>query len=544
MRVFVSATSSCHMLVVAASSAVSIVARAGLASVATGRGVSIPRARPSVGPDSYRGVVSGRASPTRRASHASLSSRRTGDLSAFTTRAMAPSVNAATVLPSADDDALFLGLDFGTSGARATVVGPDGVILVETTAKYPPIVDGGKAGDGIPEGGWAEAWRGALWSLLDQLDEHTVRSRIAAVSIDGTSGTVLIVDAASGEPIYPPMLYNEKRNDAMDAVCAMAPEGHTVRTPSSALCKLHSWWLGNGETIGNAKLLHHADWIAFLLHGLDGETDHNNALKLGFDPGLGTHGDYPAWMKSLPYASMLPSNVRAPGTKTGAVATEAAMKYFTRPGGCAVIAGTTDSIAAFVAARCTDVGDAVTSLGSSLALKLVSETRVDDSAKGVYSHRLCGEFLFSILVRAISMTSSVLFTGSWLVGGSSNLGGWLLRSNFSDDELVELTELIDLDDAEKEKDVPDYYPGVLMGFGMTVKEATEALCPRPDSDADYLRGEFLFIFVWAIVMTSCFIYSHSGLRRGRRGAFVRGDGRHGLVEGGEGVHRGRGCQER
>ena len=479
------------MLVVAASS---IVARAGLASVATGRGVSSPRAsipsaaRPRLGPDTRTGVVSERASPTR----ASLSSRRTGDLSAFTIRAMAPSVNAATV-PSADDDALFLGLDFGTSGARATVVGPDGVILVETTAKYPPIVDGGKAGDGIPTGGWAEAWRGALWSLLDQLDETTVRSRIAAVSIDGTSGTVLIVDAASGEPIYPPMLYNEKRNDAMDAVCAMAPTGHTVRTPSSALCKLHSWWLGNGETIGNAKLLHHADWIAYLLHGLQGETDHNNALKLGFDPGLGPHGDYPAWMKSLPYASMLPSNVRAPGTKTGAVATEAAMKYFTRPGGCAVIAGTTDSIAAFVAARCTDVGDAVTSLGSSLALKLVSETRVDDSAKGVYSHRLCGESIFSILVRAIILTSSVLFTGSWLVGGSSNLGGWLLRSNFSDDELVELTDLIDLNDAAKEKDVPDYYPGVLMGFGMTVKEATEALSPRPDSDADYLRGEF-FLF--------------------------------------------------
>ena len=93
------------------------------------------------------------------------------------------------------------------------------------------------------------------------------------------------------------------------------------------------------------------------------------------------------------------------------------------------------------------------------------------------------------------------------MGGSSNLGGWLLRSNFSDDELVELTDLIDLDDAEKEKDVPDYYPGVLMGFGMTVKEATEALCPRPESDADYLRGEFLFISVWAIGLTmSCFVY--------------------------------------
>ena len=54
------------------------------------------------------------------------------------------------------------------------------------------------------------------------------------------------------------------------------------------------------------------------------------------------------------------------------------------------------------AARCTQPGDAVTSLGSSLALKLVSSTRVDDSTKGVYSHRLCG---------------------NWLVGGASNLVG-------------------------------------------------------------------------------------------------------------------------
>jgi len=36
--------------------------------------------------------------------------------------------------------------------------------VTESTAKYPPIVDGGKGGDGVPQGGWAEAWRGALWA--------------------------------------------------------------------------------------------------------------------------------------------------------------------------------------------------------------------------------------------------------------------------------------------------------------------------------------------------------------------------------------------
>jgi sugar (pentulose or hexulose) kinase len=53
-----------------------------------------------------------------------------------------------------------------------------------------------------------------------------------------------------------------------------------------------------------------------------------------------------------------------------------------------VCAGTTDSIAAFVAAGVSQPGEAVTSLGSTLAVKLLSEQRVDDAAYGVYSHKL------------------------------------------------------------------------------------------------------------------------------------------------------------
>lgn len=177
-----------------------------------------------------------------------------------------------------------------------------------------------------------------------------------------------------------------------------------------------------------------------------------------------------------------------PGTPVASVSTEAGLARLGAAGGassrCQVVAGTTDSVAAFVAARCTQPGDAVTSLGSSLALKLVSATRVDDSAKGVYSHRLCG---------------------NWLVGGASNLGGWVLRSNFSNDEVERLTEELDLE-AEREQEereegkesvgspssreerIPDYYPGALLGFGLSVEEATAALTPRPARDVDFLRA--------------------------------------------------------
>ena len=140
--------------------------------------------------------------------------------------------------------------------------------------------------------------------------------------------------------------------------------------------------------VANARLLHHADWIAFLLHGEMGVTDHNNALKLGFDPGLDPgptegvcaygapcDGAYPDWLLATPYAYALPRTVLPPGTTCGAVSSTEGKKRLGHPGGVKVVAGTTDSIAAFVAARCVDVGDAVTSLGSSLAMKARSPIR-------------------------------------------------------------------------------------------------------------------------------------------------------------------------
>ena len=71
-----------------------------------------------------------------------------------------------------------------------------------------------------------------------------------------------------------------------------------------------------------------------------------------------------------------------------------------------VVGGTTDSIAAFLAAGARETGDAVTSLGSTLAIKLLSDTFADDAARGVYSHRLGDR---------------------WLVGGASNAGCAVLR---------------------------------------------------------------------------------------------------------------------
>jgi sugar (pentulose or hexulose) kinase len=82
---------------------------------------------------------------------------------------------------------------------------------------------------------------------------------------------------------------------------------------------------------------------------------------------------------------------------------------FAIPKDCVIYTGTTDSIAAFLASGANSLGEAVTSLGSTLVLKLLSSQKVDDSNYGIYSHRL---------------------GNLWLTGGASNTGGAVLKSFF------------------------------------------------------------------------------------------------------------------
>ncbi|MDR2874485.1 MAG: carbohydrate kinase, partial [Methylobacillus sp.] len=128
-------------------------------------------------------------------------------------------------------------------------------------------------------------------------------------------------------------------------------------------------------------------------------------------------------------------------------------------------AGTTDSIAAFFACGITELGMAVTSLGSTLVLKLLSRTRVESPEHGIYSHR-CGDL--------------------WLVGGASNCGGKTLEQIFGRARLAALS-------SQLKPDQPtglDYYPLPAPGerFPVNAPALAPRLEPRPADDAIYLQG--------------------------------------------------------
>lgn len=342
----------------------------------------------------------------------------------------------------------FLGVDFGTSGARSCVIDAEGSVVAEDRRDFGALAEHERA----------SVWRDALWDLIASLPV-AVRAQLTALAIDGTSGTVLACDAELS-PRHPPLLYDDDRAAEEAALIERAaPQGHPAAARTSGLAKV--LWMKQRLGLTGARVyLNQADWLAGLVTERVGVTDYHNALKLGLD--LDTL-QWPVWLASVTDTADLPAPV-APGALVAAVSASRARYLGVNPS-CAVRAGTTDSIAAFLAAGVTASGDAVTSLGSTLVLKLLSDVRVESTEHGVYSH---------------------WFGRRWLAGGASNAGGAVLRQFFDDRALAALSESIDPAVASP----LDYVPLPKTGERFPVNDPTLAprFSPRPADDGEFLHG--------------------------------------------------------
>lgn len=331
-----------------------------------------------------------------------------------------------------------LGFDFGTSGARACVVDASGEIVHQDRIAYPD-----------PEKQTPLEWREALLTLLRHLPA-SVATQLQGIAIAATSGTVLLCDDEL-ELVSPALLYSDSRavKEALELE-KVAPPGHTVCSATSGLAKF-LWLTRHCDTTNAAYFMHQADWLAALLTGIGGMSDYHNALKTGYDV---ERLCWPDWVLRLPHAHLLPQ-VAIPGVAIAPIS-PAIAQYFKLNPACSVHAGTTDSIAAFIATGVNEPGSAVTSLGTTLVLKLLSQRRVEAAQYGVYSHR---------------------FGDLWLAGGASNAGGGVLQQYFSDAQLAELSTQID-----PATDSPlDYYPLPKSGERFPVNDPAlePRLEPRP-----------------------------------------------------------------
>ena len=350
---------------------------------------------------------------------------------------------------------LYIGIDLGTTGCRAIAVDAAGALRAEMSAPIP--APSGKDGQVTQDPGlWWKAVSGCLRNLLKQVDAR----RVQALAVDGTSGTLVLCDG-KGSPVTPAIMYNDRRaREQAKKIASLAGAASGAQGSASSLAKL--LWLHDRKIDQRARhALHQADWISGRLTGDFGHSDYNNCLKLGFDAEKMT---WPKWLAELGINTALLPQVHAPGDVLGTLCAEAA-RTFGLPADARVLAGTTDGVAAFLAAGVTAPGHGVTSLGSTLVLKLLSEKPLFSLEHGVYSHRL-GKY--------------------WLAGGASNSGGAVLLQHFKLEQMREMTPLLD---PEKFTGL-DYYP--LPGIGERFPFNNPAMAPRleplPGSSTIFFQG--------------------------------------------------------
>ncbi len=340
----------------------------------------------------------------------------------------------------------FLGIDVGTSGLRIAALDGAGECRWLEKADWPiPTIVEGHEQD--PADWWA-----AFDGLMRQLGGQGRLANIASIAFAGTSGTVLTV-TADGAAEGPALMYDDPQGgDQLAALRALDVD------PDAQLSALARWRFLAEERGQAGRPVSQADWFVLRLTGRH-VSDSNNALKWGFDA---VAEQWPAALAER-FGAQLPE-VHRPGTAIAAVTPDLAHRWGL-PVNTVVAAGTTDSMAALWASGATEEGDGVTSLGSTLALKLISDHPVSDAASGVYSHR---------------------FGERFAVSGASNTGGRVLATFFDNEALARLSGSID-------PDAPDtlgYWPLAGPGerFPVVAPVMGPRLTPRPDDPALFLAG--------------------------------------------------------
>jgi sugar (pentulose or hexulose) kinase len=340
-----------------------------------------------------------------------------------------------------------IGVDIGTSGARAAAIDPSGKAIGFASAPFA----------NAEEARQPQSWWHRVSECLTSLSKQIDISSVEGIAVDGTSGTVLSLDK-DGEPLGDVLMYNDPcpDKDIVDRISATAPSSSPALGANSGLARA----IHLSRSSGVSRVVHQADWILTKLGQAEPVADENNALKSGYDLSAET---WPDWIEKAGMdRSMFPRVVRA-GDVLGPV--DGFSKRVGLSAECRFHAGTTDGCASFLATGASRIGDGVTALGSTIVLKLACDRPINAPEYGVYAHRVL-DF--------------------WLVGGASNSGGAVIRALLGGDVLEDLTSRMRADEPTRF----DYYPLLKPGERFPINDPAylPRLTPRPTDDALFFQG--------------------------------------------------------
>ncbi len=339
-------------------------------------------------------------------------------------------------------DNFYGGLDFGTSGARISIINNQKDLVYSNSVTY---LFGFKN---------PNSWINSCENLLDSLPVE-VKMHLSKLAISGTSGTLTAFDL-KGQPIGEAIPYYQACNEQKRLIKSLTSGEEHLQTPYSSLAKALSLIDKYGT---NILLRHQSDWITgwFLKDWTHGEEGNN--LKLGWDL---QKESWPKIYLNTEWGKCLPQIIKS-GKIIGKVNPDLA-KRFNLSKKLTIVSGTTDSNASLIAAG-LEKEDGLTVLGTSIVVKKIIDNPI--KKQGITTHRV---------------------SGNWICGGSSNAGCGILSKFFSDLEIKELSRQINPSKNTSLNLLPLNSKGER--FPINNSNLEPILGPRPVSDSLYLHALF------------------------------------------------------
>ncbi len=339
-------------------------------------------------------------------------------------------------------DNFYGGLDFGTSGARISIINLQKKLVYSNSVPYSCSFKNPNS--------WINSCENLLFSVPIE-----VKINLNKLAISGTSGT-LIPSNLQGEPIGEAIPYDQACTEHNILLESLASGEDHLLTPYSSLAKALKLIDKYGT---NILLRHQSDWITgwFLKDWTHGEEGNN--LKLGWDL------EKESWPKSYlntSWQKCLPQIVKS-GKIIGQVNFNLAERFNLNKK-LILISGTTDSNAGVIAAGLAKE-DGLTVLGTTIVVKKIIDKPINK--QGVTNHRV---------------------NGHWICGGASNAGCGILSQLFSDSEIKELSRQINPSKNTSLNLLPLNSKGER--FPVNNANLEPILYPRPVSDSLYLHALF------------------------------------------------------
>ena len=263
---------------------------------------------------------------------------------------------------------VFLGIDCATQSSRSVLIDSEGVIYSRHSIDLAPVQRGADGRLTQDPQSWLTAMDGHFAYGRSEAKKQNLI--IAGASISATSGTFLLTDI-HGKPIADAAMYNDGR------------AGNPLARAEKIIGEVGA---------GTYLFAHTPEYIVAHLTGQQLSavaTDWSHAMKTGVD--LHSKSWSATATDTAQKSSITLPSVVAPGSLLGR----------TTDGDIPLYAGMTDGCTAQISVGATSMGSAVSTLGTTLVLKVVGVKEI--AGPGFYSHLLPAE--------------------RWLGGAASNLGG-------------------------------------------------------------------------------------------------------------------------